>query len=336
MLLTKILLATDGSAEAQRAARMAISLSQSLGSGLHVLCVGSVPSAYSAAESEILDYEFYKEMREFAHNAASQTLGEEVRKIEDSGSRVEMAHAAVGRPDAEIVRIAEEIGADVVIVGSRGLGPLRRALMGSVSNSVVRHAHSSVLVVRGKGEEESKLPGKILLALDGSKEAGAAEQIAAEISSATGSELHLVRDLDTEASRPYPGPEFWEGFEEDLERSKRNVKTFLEEHANRLEAEGVKVGDVHLAFGEADREIVRIAEEMRADLIVVGSRGLGGIRRALIGSVSDSVVRHAHCPVLVVRQRRSREPAAQRWERVRSDKATDDPRDSAVARTVEP
>ena len=53
--------------------------------------------------------------------------------------------------------------------------------------------------------------------------------------------------------------------------------------------------------GRADREIVNLSEEVGADLIVMGSRGLGGVRRALMGSVSDSVVRHAHCPVFVVR-----------------------------------
>jgi nucleotide-binding universal stress UspA family protein len=55
-------------------------------------------------------------------------------------------------------------------------------------------------------------------------------------------------------------------------------------------------------MGKAAAEIVDLAEELGAGLVVVGSRGLGGIRRALMGSVSDSVVRHAHCPVLVVRR----------------------------------
>ena len=54
----------------------------------------------------------------------------------------------------------------------------------------------------------------------------------------------------------------------------------------------------------SDVEIVKLAEEIGAGLIVIGSRGRGGIKRALMGSVSDSVVRHAHCPVLVVRQER--------------------------------
>jgi nucleotide-binding universal stress UspA family protein len=68
-----------------------------------------------------------------------------------------------------------------------------------------------------------------------------------------------------------------------------------------MEAEGAEVKDAHLALGEPDHEIVKLGEELDAAIIVIGSRGLGGMRRALMGSVSDSVVRHAHCPVLVIR-----------------------------------
>jgi nucleotide-binding universal stress UspA family protein len=174
----------------------------------------------------------------------------------------------------------------------------------------MRHAHGSVLVVRGN-REGSYLPGRILLAVEGSKGAAAAARIAVEISAATGSELHILRVLDTESYRPYSGPEFWEDWEEELERSKRHARGFLDDHARQIQAEGVKVGDVHLALGEPDREIVRFAEGIHADLIVVGSRGLGGVKRALIGSVSDSVVRHAHCPVLVVRQGRQHKSVTQ-------------------------
>ena len=61
----------------------------------------------------------------------------------------------------------------------------------------------------------------------------------------------------------------------------------------------------HLSEGAPAAEIVTLGEEMGVGLIVVGTRGLGGVRRALMGSVSDSVVRHAHCPVLVVRREKS-------------------------------
>jgi nucleotide-binding universal stress UspA family protein len=67
------------------------------------------------------------------------------------------------------------------------------------------------------------------------------------------------------------------------------------------EARGT-VAQAHLRMGKAAAEIVELAEEIGAGLVIVGSRGLSGIRRPLMGSVSDSVVRHAHCPVMVVRE----------------------------------
>ena len=66
-----------------------------------------------------------------------------------TGSAIQ-AHVRLGRPDEEIVSLADEIGAGLIVVGSRGLGDIRRALMGSVSDSVVRHAPCPVLVVRGE------------------------------------------------------------------------------------------------------------------------------------------------------------------------------------------
>jgi nucleotide-binding universal stress UspA family protein len=69
-----------------------------------------------------------------------------------------------------------------------------------------------------------------------------------------------------------------------------------------VKAAGGTVAGTHLRMGQVALEIVALAEELGAGLIVMGCRGLGGVRRALMGSVSDSVVRHAHCPVLVVRQ----------------------------------
>ena len=63
------------------------------------------------------------------------------------------------------------------------------------------------------------------------------------------------------------------------------------------------MAEAHLVRGRPDREVVHLSEGDRGPgLIIMGSRGLGGVRRALMGSVSDCVVRHAHCPVLIVRE----------------------------------
>jgi nucleotide-binding universal stress UspA family protein len=98
---------------------------------------------------------------------------------------------------------------------------------------------------------------------------------------------------------------------EDAQRAANTVaalftRSWVEEQAERLRAEGVKVVESHLLLGWPDATIVWLAEEISAGLVVLGSRGLGGMSRALIGSVSDSVVRHAHCPVMVVRQEKER------------------------------
>ena len=69
-----------------------------------------------------------------------------------------------------------------------------------------------------------------------------------------------------------------------------------------MKAAGATVMQTHLRIGRADEEVVVLAEELGVDLVAMGSRGLGGVRRALMGSVSDSVVRHAHCPVLIARK----------------------------------
>jgi nucleotide-binding universal stress UspA family protein len=82
----------------------------------------------------------------------------------------------------------------------------------------------------------------------------------------------------------------------------REARDLLDRQVKRIEEAGATVKKAHLRRGRADEEIVELADEVQAGLIVIGSRGQGGIRRALMGSVSDSVVRHAHTPVLTVRE----------------------------------
>jgi nucleotide-binding universal stress UspA family protein len=146
---TKILLATDGSKEAQLAFASAADLSEKTASELHVVYVGHMPLvSYESPGATALDRDLLGRMQEDAEKEARTMLEELVQREGHSGGEIAGVHARLGRPDAQIVGVADELGAGLIVLGSRGLGPLRRALMGSVSDSVVRHAHCPVLVVR--------------------------------------------------------------------------------------------------------------------------------------------------------------------------------------------
>ena len=152
----------------------------------------------------------------------------------------------------------------------------------------------------------SIFPTRILLATDGSEEANLAALRAVELADATDSELHVVHvGVVPIFLKSYPGTLGYERrLYEEIEEISREL---LRKQSWRVKAAGGAVAGSHLRMGEVDLEIVALAEELGADLIVMGSRGLGGVRRALMGSVSDSVVRHAHCPVLVVRPEKNRQ-----------------------------
>jgi nucleotide-binding universal stress UspA family protein len=159
-------------------------------------------------------------------------------------------------------------------------------------------------VVKPQEDGENALGNKILVATDYSNEARMAVETAVELADASGSELHIVHALPVEPSTPFPYPydryasERWEAW---LKQAKKEARIFVEEQAERIESEsGVSVRP-HLRFGRPERETVELGEELDAGLMVVGSRGVGGILKDQMGSVSDAVVRRAHCAVLVVR-----------------------------------
>ena len=136
---TKVLLATDGSTEARLAASTAADLASSTDSELHVVHVGELLPTF-LAQTEVEPAELRRE--------AQRRLDEQVRALEEAGSTVEGAHLRQGRADEEIVDLAQSLGVGLIVMGSRGQGRIRRALMGSVSESVVRHAHCPVTIVR--------------------------------------------------------------------------------------------------------------------------------------------------------------------------------------------
>ena len=141
---TKILLATDGSASSAKAARRAARMAHAFGAELHVVHVMPVTQPYHLVGSDAEGPSLYEEDLRWAQ----QLLDGQVRKIEEEGASVTKVHLRTGEPDAEVIGLAEDIGADMIVVGSRGTSPLRRPI-GSVSSSIATHAHCPVLIARG-------------------------------------------------------------------------------------------------------------------------------------------------------------------------------------------
>jgi nucleotide-binding universal stress UspA family protein len=145
---TKILLATDASQDATKAAQMASDIANTSDSELHVLHIGNTKDfhiAPSAEQSFSARTGSLGEIRE----KAEKTLDEAVKQVEQVGGTVAQSHLRMGDPDEEILKFCDEQGGfGLIVIGSRGLGPIKRRLMGSVSESVVRHANCPVLVAR--------------------------------------------------------------------------------------------------------------------------------------------------------------------------------------------
>jgi nucleotide-binding universal stress UspA family protein len=187
--LNSILLATDGSPDASIAAKAAVDLSNQSGAELHVVHVGRSLSAYARPATMPKEYSLF-----FAQEA-EELLEEQSQSIRHAGGEIAHAHMRFGRPADEILKLAEDLGAGLVVLGSRGVGPVERLVMGSVSEDVVHNTHRPVLVTRGN--EESWPPASIVLGDDTSLEATEAGELAASIGRLFGAEGHVVHAYPT-------------------------------------------------------------------------------------------------------------------------------------------
>jgi nucleotide-binding universal stress UspA family protein len=158
-------------------------------------------------------------------------------------------------------------------------------------------------LVEERTVEVNYFPKKILLATDASRDAEKAALIASDIANSTGSELHVLHVGNTKDFHVAPGAE--QSFSPrtvSLGEVRERAEKTLEEAVKQVEEAGGTVAQAHLRSGDPDDEILRFCDEQGGfGLIVMGSRGLTRIKRVVMGSVSESVVRHAHCPVLVAR-----------------------------------
>lgn len=292
---TRILLATDGSECALTATRAALDLANRSGSELHVVHAFELvpPREYAGVALRLRPPSGLAE--------GKKLLDEQVERIEQAGGVVAGAWLQMGSPVDNILSAGEEVGAGLVIVGRRGLGGVKRLLLGSVSEGLVRRSSRPVLVLCGG--EHAWPPARVVIADDSSEDAEKAGDLAASIGSLYEAEGSLVQ--------VYPRP--LRSTQEDGTLESKMVEHALKQAEFELRTRARRFGrilgsqpEVKLVVDEGADGAAGVAsillgdakETGEATLISVGRRGLGRIRRARVGSVSSEVLRAAKGAVL--------------------------------------
>jgi nucleotide-binding universal stress UspA family protein len=264
-MISRLLVGTDGSDSAAQAVERAVGLADGLRAQLTVTSVYLPPDP--SAGGPFGPTEIYP-----AREIAQGVLRDVKRRY--PADTVETA-LEMGDPADTLCRMAEEQCTDLIVVGNRGMSGTRRFLLGSVPNKVTHHAPCSVLVVNTTGDAEPKAYGKIVVGTDGSETAGLALTMAAEIAAAAGASLLII----------YAGDE-------------ARGKQILDQAAGA-------VGDVPTETRVIDDDpaeaLVSTAQSEGAQAIVVGSKGMTGAARFLLGSVPNKISHQAPCDVLIVR-----------------------------------
>jgi universal stress protein E len=203
-----------------------------------------------------------------------------------------------GSPHASIVQAAEELVVGVIVVGGGSPDGSGQPALGSVAARVVRYAHCPVLVARTRSAS-----GRMLVVTDFSKSAEPAVRLAAELAPLLKLRVSLLHCID---AAPSPMVSLGIPFGASaaslpahlLEPMRGNVTSLLNETLARHQMQGECI----VAEGSAGDEIVRVAIQLRPDLIVMGTSGRTGLARIALGNVAESVAAEAPCSVLVVRE----------------------------------
>jgi nucleotide-binding universal stress UspA family protein len=238
--------------------------------------------------------------------------GRESARIADRGAELAeqagfeaVAVVARGRPKAwpKLLELADEHGAEAAVVGSRGVGRVESALLGSVSAGLLGHSHLPVLIVPPLPEEHAA--GPVLIGYDGSEHADAAIEAANRLLAAREVILQTVwiscQSVAAAGVAGAPVDVIARGAEE-IDRNLRAKAEDTAGRGTRLAAEhGLDVrGEAVEARGNVWRTLLDSAEANRAAALVVGSHGRSGFAAMLAGSISRALVHYAPAPVLVV------------------------------------
>jgi nucleotide-binding universal stress UspA family protein len=290
----RVLVGYDGSASADQALALVAGVAWPAKSECRVVVAYGVPFA-TYATGVVADAATLQTMYD-AQQADAERLATAASERIARPDLTATAEAVFGRPATATLDVADRFGPDLLVVGTRGLGPLTSALVGSVSEELVDHAPCPVLVARGTALR------RVLLAEDGSPDAQAASALLLHWPIFRGGEVRVV----SVAERPDLGATTHEAGVAAAGRVAQAALATADQLAqttvDRLSRGGLRA-DTAVRQGDPAAEILAAAGDWSADLIVIGTRGQTGLTRLLHGSVARKVLRHAHCSVLVERRR---------------------------------
>lgn len=296
----KILVSLDCSALAEVALPYAEELAGRLGSEVDLVYVSEL-----AEDPNQRVHQFYLEKR-------AETTKESARRYIEKGRRRVIkvkSTILVGNPAEKIVEYADEKDIGLIVMATHGQSGIRRWALGSVADKVVRATTRPVALIRAKGARpdvrEKGILNKALVPLDGSREGEAAVPYIAELASKLKAEVVLFQVLPpgyyTTTAEGYNYIIYPENL---MASDKAHAKDYLEKVGARLKRKGVTVKS-EVRFGNAAEEIIRLADEINADLVAMSTHGRSGVGRWVFGSVADRVLHEGNTPLLLVRAPRA-------------------------------
>lgn len=295
-MFKKIVVPLDGSLLAEQALSFLPRFVSPLQTHIDLVCVVQ-PWVYALGMSEATPISVINDL----HENWQAYLHQQEIFLQGLGYTVQ-SHVLEGDIAAEILALAANKNADLIVMSTHGRSGFRRLALGSVAERVLHNATIPLLLVREGAALHTTNPIEhLLVPLDGSSFAERSIPLAVELSTQTGATLTMLRvvqDLDAQNKQIIFKSE--EAAEEAVNQWKLLATRYLDELAKGIKAEGVKVSSMVLS-GDPENLIGTIAETLPADLIVMSTHGRSGVSRWVYGSVANKVLRTASCPVLLVR-----------------------------------
>ncbi len=301
-----ILVPLDGSAFAEAAIPLALSIANHAGANLELVRVHELYALHEPHAS----WAPYISSEETAYWEQEQAyLAESVKRLRTTATASVTATLLDGSVEEAVLKRAQSKPVDLIVMAVHGRGPLGCFFEGSVAEGLVRHGPAPVLLVRP--QESPHEPGRepslkrLLIPLDGSDLAEQILEPAIALGSVMDAEYILIRAV--EPTLPFDGFAVMAdpiAIEHGKEDRAAVAQVYLDRLAERLRATGLQV-QTQVVVGKAATSIVDAARRQDIDLIAVATHGHGGLTRFVLGSVADKVVRSTFTPVLVYRPRAS-------------------------------